>query len=180
MITRFVKIVFILLLLLGEVSAGEERPELSRLRAGFLYNFFNYIQWPLPLDRAPLLVVAADPAQTEIITLAVSGKALPGGRTLQVLSGTNCQNLAQADMVYASREFTEEVMACFAGTLPPLLVGEERGFVEQGGHLAIVAGDGKMELLVDLGLASDDGFRISSKLLRLATLVDQAEAEDEP
>ena len=63
-----------------------------------------------------------------------------------------------------------DVLAALAGT-NILTVGENEGFVKQGGVIGFAAGGDKMRFEINTGAAQRNGVEISSRLLNLASKV---------
>lgn len=185
MLLRRATILLLLLCLCSGTAAArgsEVVPVDARLKAGFLYNFFSFVKWPGPDMEELVLGIVSSQAEAEVIEATVYGKKIKGGQQLYVISGRSFNEVSQADLVFVAstdpltiRHIVEQ-----AASLPVLLVGEQSAFVEAGGHLAIVRHGKNMELMVNLDQAEQKGFKISSKLLRLATPVSSPRAGQVP
>jgi hypothetical protein len=59
------------------------------------------------------------------------------------------------------------------GTSPVLTVGEPSGFARSGGAIGLVFRDGRIAFEINPAAAARAGLTVSSKLLRLAEIVDE-------
>ncbi len=172
-LTTFLLLLVCLWIGLPVAYGNEAVPVDARLKAGFLYNFFSFVQWPTPIQDDVVLGIVSTPAEAEVIEAVVAGKEVKGSHQLYVISGTQFADVAQADLVFVAATDAKTILHLIdqAAQLPVLLVGEKAAFVEAGGHMAIVRHGNKLELLVNLAQAEKKGFKISSKLLRLASRI---------
>lgn len=156
-------------------SSGRGGQVDARLKAGFIYNFFNYVQWPGAAKGTFVVGLVGPISQGAVIKAMVDGKRVRAAQILSVISLSGVADLTRMDLIFvaATSPDKEKEIITAASNLPILLVGESKSFVEQGGHLAIVRQGNKMSLLVNLRQAKSQGFVVSSKLLRLASYIIQ-------
>ena len=167
------------LLLAVSLPAGTSAQDATdaRLRAAFLFNFIQYVEWPsspVPTRDAPLLIgIYRDPELAAAATSMVEGRTV-GGRTVEV------RVLSRPDQV------EDDLSVLYMGSTDPLeiarglkvvegrpvlTVGYADGFAERGGMINFVLEDRRMRFEVNRRTTEESGLRLSSQLLRLARIV---------
>jgi hypothetical protein len=177
------------LVLASAGRAQEVDPErASRIRAGMVLNFLRFAEWPeeaFPDAASPVVVhVLGDPDLAAILVDLVRGEKLgaygreivvreiapPGGQAEQT------REIGASHLLFVGRSGTgaaRGVLERLAGR-PVLTVGDPPGFAESGGMIGLVVRDGRMAFEANPGAISRSGVRLSSKVLRLARIVETA------
>ena len=147
-----------------------------RVKATFLLQFAQFVDWPPQVfsgPQTPLVigVLGEDPFGNFLDETArsetVERHALTVQRYRRVEEIKNCQVL----FVSRSEESRlEEIAAALKGR-NVLIVGDAERFAYRGGMIQFVTEDNKIRLRINLGAAKAANLTISSKLLRLATVV---------
>jgi hypothetical protein len=170
-----------LLLLLaaaGHTGAQDPPPALPEyvLKAGFLYNFAKYVEWPADaFERAdsPIVIgiVGADPFGDRID--AVLRDKGVRGRKFEIRRYPDSAALQRCHIVFVARGGKDRVADILERTRgwSALTVGEDASFPEAGGILAILVERDKPRLVVNPDAADRARLVIDSKLLRVATIV---------
>lgn len=160
---------------LEEARHYEPFDEIDR-RADFLRNFAFFIQWPAAAfdsASAPLrYCVLGNPQLSSSLRRMLTGEQV-AGRPLQLASPQEQTPWRRCHVLYLDRRATESmssVLAEVAGA-PVLTVGDTERLVHAGGMVSLVREDGRLHAMIDHEAATRTGIRISSKLLRLSTLV---------
>jgi hypothetical protein len=149
------------------------------VKAAFLYNFAKFVEWPADAFDAPgspmaLCIVGKDPFGDVLDTL-VRGETLQG-RPLIVHRTRDLLEVRDCHVVFLSRTETarqDEVLATARGA-GILTVGEGDSFLREGGIIRFVLEANRVRFEVNLDAAERSGFKVSSKLLRLARSVQPA------
>lgn len=157
----------------------QQRVEEYRLKAGFLYNFAKFVEWPSDAFTRPdapfSICVAGEDPFGELLDDTVRQRMV-AGRTFTVVRlrkhddplGCHLLFIADSDQRQAS-ELRELVRS---GTV--LTVGESKGFAERGGVFGFVMEEDQVRLEINVREAERARLRISSRLLSLARLVPKA------
>ena len=170
---------FLLIVFLGLVSAhvrveGQAIPNEYRLKAAFMYQFPQYVEWPSAIwqdARAVQFCIASpNPFGSELEQL-VRGESL-NGRPLSVREIAGTDELVGCHVLFvgARSDVATPVMRAAAGR-PILTVGEGTRFLEDGGIIVMKIVDGRVRFEVNAKNAVKGGLRISSQLLSLALTV---------
>jgi hypothetical protein len=145
------------------------------LKAAFLYNFAKFAEWPKDDAGAPLtLCVLHDQASEDALAQLVTGTSI-NGRSVLVsrsvspsrdrLKGCHLLYIADADL-----HAQDGVLAELRG-LPMLTVGNGGPFARHGGVVGLLVEGNRMRFAINADAAQRSGVRLSSKLLSLATIV---------
>lgn len=162
-----------LLLAIGLPAAAQQAAE-PVVKAGFVYNFAKFTEWPLAAMPAgqPVQLCLAGTDAAVVPAAVFEGKVLQG-RTLAVRRPTRPEELRSCHIVYLAdtdERRQSEVLRALRG-LPVLTVGDGEGFAELGGMIGLLVEGGRVQFEVNTEAAQAAGLKISSQLLRLARQV---------
>jgi len=145
------------------------------IKAAYLYNFINYIEWP----------ENAFPATGGTITIGIVGQS-PFGAALEVLNGkqvkgrtvalkqiTDTKDLDQCQIVFINSSEKDHLPGLLEKLKdsPALTVSEIDGFAQQGGVINFISEHNKVRFEINPDAAHRLGLNISSELLKLAKVV---------
>lgn len=153
-------------------APGQDMPE-YRLKAAFLYNFALFTEWPAEVGTAlNVCIVGKDPFGKEADGL--QGKAVGDRRiTVQRKGGGESLNGCQVVFIAASAmDDLPRVLEKLRGN-PVLTVADSPGAARQGVALNMTVEQNKIAFEANLKAARAARLVLSSKLLRLATEVQQ-------
>ena len=144
-----------------------------RLKAGFLLNFPQFVDWPTGAfgneKSAVIIGVLGDDPFGGYIDELVAGERV-GGRPLVIRRFRSVREVATCHILFISRsngDATAEVIAEMR-TKSVLTVGENDSFERQGGMVRFFIENNRVRLRINNEAARNAGLVISSKLLRLA------------
>lgn len=162
-----------LALLLGAAPVLAQALEEYRVKAGFLYNFIAFTEWPAGTGpELNVCVYGPDPFGAELDRLA--GKAT-AGRALVVRRVSSVSELGVCQVVFISRAMVDNlprVLDAVRGK-PVLTVADTPGAVAQGVALNMGTQQGRVTIQANLAAARANQLNLSSKLLNLASEVRQ-------
>lgn len=149
-----------------------------KVKAAFLYNFAKFVQWP-QTGNTPrtgpirLCVVGANPFGALLESL--NGRTVKGRKLkIQVTSRPQDALAAQILFIALPDEAERREVLRRVRHHPVLTVSDTEGFCAQGGIINFVIVDNKVRFQVNLAAAARAGLRISSQLLKLATIVPES------
>ena len=168
--------------LAGGARAQSAEPSESSeylVKAGFIYNFDQLVQWPSAAFAQPdspivIGIVGADPFG-EVIDRVVQNKKLDG-RSLMVKRLKRGASLKECSILFVSSTeaaHLEEVLQATKG-MPILTIGEMPGFAARGGIINLTVEGNKVRFEVNIEAAKQANLNISSRLLALARIVPQS------
>jgi len=152
-------------------------PSANDVQAAYLFNFVRFVEWPdeaFDDASAPVKIcVLGDSSFTKVASDSIAGRSV-GTRSVvvepkdSVLGSRGCHIL----YVDASRRGDEnEVLATF-GKRSVLTVSDTDGFAKRGGVANFVTVDDKIRFVINKKAADAAGLKISSRLLRIAQVVE--------
>ena len=158
-------------------GAGYEEYE---LKAGFLYNFFNFIKWPdhsFDSPKSPyILVIVGNGEKNRIIEHALHNSTV-GARPLKIITTSSVEDLDKAHMVFFLESYKNpelpKVLAHLKGK-PVITVGEEKNFITLGGDINFVQKGAKIKFQINPASTEKAELKISSRLLMLAVGPEQS------
>jgi hypothetical protein len=162
----------VLLLLLGLPAApslGQVNSE-NQLKAAFLVNFLKYVEWPGTMQSATICLFGRDTLGPHLA--AYEGRTI-AGRELRIRRVSGPEQLADCQALFVPD--TEE--ARFGAVLrwvdhqPVLTVSDVDVFARQGGAIALVRTEGRLQFDVNTDALSRAGLKPSSQIMRLARQV---------
>ncbi len=158
----------------GAAFAGGMSREYE-IKAAYLYNFINYIQWseqglPASVQTITIGVVGESPFGPALVPL--NGKQIKG-RTITVKAVSKPEDLQKCQIVFISpsekQRFPEILESLKDSKI--LTVSEIDGFAERGGIINFISERNKVRFEINPEAARSKGLTISSELLKLAKLV---------
>lgn len=167
------------LLLLGSLSspAAAQQPSEHQVKAAFLYNFPNFVEWPeeaLPDSATPLIIgiLGEDPFGKAFAPFA--GKTIKG-RPVIIRRSTRLQELPLCHVLFICRSEAKNLPQIleYLQRRHVLTIGESEDFAQKGVMINFFLEENKVRFEINVKAAEQAGLKISSKLLRLARLVEE-------
>jgi hypothetical protein len=161
---------------LAVVAAAGKPPTEHQVKAAFLFNFANFIEWP-PAALGP----AGTPLRVCIIGADPFGGALDDafrdqmvqGRSVQVVRGETLEAMGRCHILFLpqseQRRWVDLVKALRG--VPTLTVADGPPLARQGGMVNFIIEAQRIRFEINPAVAEQVGLRISSKLLALARVV---------
>lgn len=161
-------------LIASAAPAGAVLDEFA-LRAAFLFNFARFVEWPadeLPAGAPFRLCVVGGDAFAGALEALVAGE-LVGDHGFEVIQAPGAEESQGCNLVYVSESTEpEELGALFERNLDSVLtVGENEAFLKRGGLMRFYRDQNRLRFEVNGRALARSRLRISSKLLRLAVMV---------
>ena len=195
-------ILFAALFAAPATAAASRQTRKQQIKAAFLYNFINFVDWPkekMPDNDEPIIIgiigskdfiKAFDPIKDkqirgkdiviryfEDLNVSEKSKDKNGSKRKQTI-----ESLKKCHIVFlcapdsASTDNSAQLTDAL-GNSPILIVGEQAGFLENGGHIRFLVEKKKVRFEINLDSAKFNHLKIRSKLLKLATRVIQEDPE---
>jgi hypothetical protein len=148
------------------------------VKAAFLLNFARLIEWPGSAFGGPdtpmcIAVWGSDPFGGALDALVkeenVSGRPIQTRRVASAGEARGCQIL----FVPAGQTAAFQGARAELAGIPLVVVGEQDGFAESVGAIGFYEEGGRIRFEVNRRLAEGAGVKLSSRLLRLARLVEE-------
>lgn len=146
------------------------------VKAAFLYNFAKFVEWPLtafntPNDPLVICVLGLDPFGSALDDL--EGKSA-GKRIIAVRRCNSAKDLGRCHILFVSKPATGSVLdICRTlGNTAVLTVSDIDQFAQMGGMIGLSTVESKIRFSINLKAAEQAGLKLSSQLLKLATIVE--------
>jgi len=160
------------LLLALSPAVGQRLSEVE-VRAGFLYNFARFVEWPPgagPEGSQPFVIaVLGDPELAQALRAGLAGKRLRG-HTLEVRDVRNLDGIDEVHLLWIGKGWQARLREVLErlGERPVLTVSEIPGFAGRGGIIELYRLGSRFRFSIDERAAGVRGLRISSRLLSLS------------
>jgi hypothetical protein len=156
------------------IAQAQSIPNEYRLKAAFLYQFPQFVEWPPEVWRGTttvqLCILRPSPFGRELDAL-VRGESL-NGRPYAVRDIATADEVAGCHLIFiSSRAAGRNEVLKAASASPALTVGEGERFLDEGGIIALRVVERRVRFDVSATAAHKAGLRISSQLLGLALTV---------
>jgi hypothetical protein len=147
------------------------------IKAGFLYHFLNYVEWPaktMPGERRPFVIgiVGANPFGTALEKIAQSKEV--AGHPIEVRLLKPTDRLEHCHIVFVPLAVPldqQDALLKGSASSGALIVGETEQFIQRGGHIQFYVEGNKVRFAFSDELTKRADLKVSSKLLALAKIV---------
>lgn len=158
------------------LAAQTPRPTEYQVKAVFLFNFAQFVDWPpdaVADSQAPLVIgVLGENPFGDLLDAAVRGEHR-GARSFVVRRYQRVDDIKSCDILFINLPEGDRPEAVLAELKrrPILTVSDADGFAEHGGMIGFVTDRNRIRLKINLGAAQAAHLTISSKLLRVAEII---------
>lgn len=148
-----------------------------QVKGGFLLSFARFVEWPsqsqVGLKDEIRVCVLGNGEVSLILSEVLHGKSA-GRRDVMVRRVEDLGGVTWCRIVFITKsaEMEPEMVVNSLGAASILTVGETAGFAANGGMVNFTSDQSKVRFEINEGAARRAGLKISSKLLRLAELVE--------
>lgn len=147
-----------------------------QIKAAFIYNFAQFVQWP-----ASAFTNASQPFEIGILGDNPFGKSLEEtvkgetikGRPIIIVEASRIEKLAGCQILFVSKSASSHVDEIFPklNSQPVLTVGEDPGFLRQGGIINLYRDGPKVHFEINPDAAERSGLKLGSELLSVGKVV---------
>ncbi|HYR85877.1 MAG TPA: YfiR family protein [Terriglobia bacterium] len=156
-------------------SASQSPTVEYQVKAAFLYNFAQFVEWPSQAFSSPsdpfTFCLVGDPFEGAL-EKTLQGETL-GGRPLAARRIGAPEDVRGCQLVYVGlsevRRSAEIINA--AANAPILMVGETEEFINAGGMIRFTQSGQRIRFEINPDAAERASLKVSSRLLRLADIV---------
>lgn len=147
-----------------------------RIKAVFLFNFVQFVEWPVSAfanERAPLvLCIAGDDPFGETLDQTIAGESI-GKHSLVVRRARSPKGLDTCHLLFVSKSEQArlgEVLQALGSAAPVLTVSDIDGFVARGGTIGFFLERNRVRFEISPSRAQHRGLKLSSQLLGLGRI----------
>jgi len=148
----------------------------DQIMAAFLFNFARYVEWPQDaFDRSDMPVnicMLSTKEFGDVVSKTVSGKTV-ADRAVVVRWTADLPETAGCHILFIGREFGKSHSEAVAelGGMSVFTVADQEGFAKAGGIANFFRAENRIRFEINPRAAQKAGLKISSRLLRLAKVV---------
>ncbi|MFP5381518.1 MAG: YfiR family protein [Gammaproteobacteria bacterium] len=172
MLRRCLSLLCLAALVAGTGAYAQATPE-YRAKAGFLYNFIAFTEWPASVGSPlPVCVIGTNPFGDELA--ALEGKRV-GGRSLTVRMVAAPEQLSGCRVVFVTQDAIgrfPRIAEVLRGE-PVLTVADSPGALDAGVGVNLLLQQSRIAFEINLAAARRAQLNLSAKLLQLAKAVRQ-------
>jgi len=145
----------------------------SQVKAAFVFKIVDFVEWPDIDSKAFIISVLGDGGLFN--DFESLGDIKVKGRNLALKKyRINDEDKKKCHILFISnskKQMLPDVLKQFEDT-SVLLIGDVLGFSQMGGMISLVESEGKLSMEINLEKVKKAGLKISSRLLRLAKIID--------
>jgi hypothetical protein len=168
---------WICLMTLESNLAAAQKPGLSEydIKAGFLYNFIKYVEWPpkvLPGPQSAIVLGTLGRDAFDLLSRSIGGQTL-NGRPLQVKNVASSDDFKTCHVLFipfSEKRRLPQVLESLKSS-NVLTVGETDDFSKLGGIINFIKEENKIRFQINIDAAKRAELKIDSTLLNLARIV---------
>jgi len=146
-----------------------------KLKAAFIYNFAQFVEWPGDAfggPSAPFVIgVVGDPSLAQMLEQAVKGKTA-GKREIVVKYYAGVDAIQRSHILFVAASERERmgdvVRRAFADST--LTIGDFDGFTAASGMVRFITEDNRLKFEVNLDATNQGHLKFSAQLLKLARM----------
>jgi hypothetical protein len=159
-----------LLLLFGAPASAQLQNEYA-VRAAFVLNLTKYVEWPQASVALTVCSIGDGPIG-ETLKQMLAGKTNES-RPIQVLLFPSDEALERCHIVYIAHSSSKKIRAALdrVGNRSILTVGDTDSFTREGGMVGLVRVGEQMQIQVNLDATQAARLKVSSRLLKLSSVV---------
>lgn len=153
---------------LAKAADGSSINREFQLKTAYLFHFAELAQWP---GSTPITICLQGASPISTYLPALEGQQIDGKSIHVDLSGK--PNLEQCSILFLSElAALDSVLSMQARTLHILLVSDVEDFAYRGGMVQFTLRDNRLKLVVNLAVVRSADLKLSSKLLRMAEIIE--------
>ncbi len=141
----------------------------AAVKAGFVYNFIKFTQWPGAREGTPIRLCAASSQPLDGQLSLLQGRSM-GSRVIDVRTAVPSGEWRQCDVLFLGEGDADRLplMQQRVAHAPVLTLGDLPGFVDAGGMIGLRVEASRVRFDVHLGSAQQSGLVLNSQMLKLA------------
>lgn len=161
----------------AQTAVGE-----AQAKAGFVLNFARYVEWPervFAARDAPILLCVLGRDEVATALTALDGRQVQG-RPIAVRRLANADEARPCQVLFIAESESRRLaltLRAVAGQ-PLLTVSDADAFIDAGGAIGIVRGDGRLQFEVNRAALDQAQLKASSNLLKLARNLAEAKGRN--
>ena len=159
-----------LALLATQTARGDTVPRAAQVKATYVYNFIQFIDWPAGSGRGGEFNACVLGDERFSAALRAFEKESIDGQRLRVRQLRRAEDAAALDcrLVFVTQAANGGEVLAQLPTRGVLTIGESRDFYRLGGMIYLYEVRGRVHFFVNAAAARQAGLQVSSRLLQLS------------
>lgn len=163
-------------LVLSSAVMAQRGAELNRLKAAFIFQFTNFVEWPegtFEDNSSPFVIgVVGNDTVKDIIESAVRRKLI-AGRKVSVRSFSGASDMSSCQIIFVDKSEGRSTLDIVDRYMdqPILTISDSDRFTKLGGIIRLYQEASKLRIEINIDAAERAKLKISSKLLSLGRVV---------
>ena len=143
----------------------------DQLKAGYVFNFVKFVEWPtsVPADVLTVCFAGAEGVH-DALALGIENKRV-GSRRLSVRRLQDAKAASGCNVLYLAAAVAPDGPPTVEPTV--LTVSDAKGFARNAGIIELFTVNNRLRFSINVDNAQQAGLRISSSLLQLAATVEK-------
>lgn len=152
------------------IATETSEVHVHQLKTAYLYHFAELTEWPA---SSAVTICLRGESQLKNYLPVLEGQQI-GDKAVHIkLIGATVPGPGHCHILFSSENSDPpEFLKLQARSEHMLLVGDAEDFARNGGMVQFVLRDDKLKLIVNLAAVKDAGLKLSSKLLRMAEILE--------
>jgi len=167
-------ILFLIFIMSGDAfSRSQTEAEEYNLKAAFIYNFTNFIDWGALQPDEPFVIGIMGSSLIKEPLEEIARTKTVNNRKIIVREFSNPDEITSCNILFVSQKtpFSLEDILSKTTSKKILLISERSGYANQGACLNFVVANDRLKFEANLNAINALGLKVSSQLLKLAILV---------
>ena len=155
--------------------ARNNKPRENSIKAAYIYNFAKLVEWPETTFDSPdspiQLAILGDDSFIE--TLMTIDNKIASGRAISIKNYGAVSEINQCHILYIGKSEKNNLNTILKKlqNKPCLTVSNIDGFASRGGMINFILVNNKVRFEINLQTTRNSDLKVSSRLLKLATIV---------
>ena len=157
---------------------AQDQPTENEVKAAYLYQFGKFVDWPEGASANSgndfaICTLGVDPFG-RVLDQIISGRSVQG-RKVVVKRLSNVNDASDCNILFvgsSEQNRTPEILKAVQGK-GILTVGDKEGFVTQGGMIQFQIEQNKVRFEINLPAVERSNLKVSSQLLKVASVVNE-------
>jgi hypothetical protein len=184
-IKKLVKIISVFLLILFQANKSllsAEMPAEAQVKAGFVYNFAKFTEWPssaFATPQSPIHLCISRSKNNHYNAFTPLDGRVVQGHPLQVKMIMQLEEIKSCHVFYLSdvdEKYVSDALR-LTGSLPILTIGDADNFIDMGGVIGLIAVNSGIQFEINLEATKRANLVLSAQLLKLAKNVVEAKGK---
>jgi hypothetical protein len=143
------------------------------VKAGFVYNFVRFIEWPdtaIAADQQLKVCLLGKSDVEREMEMMMRGK-LANGHPINVSYIRGADEVQGCHVIFVDASERRKVKAGLPAAPSALVIGDFDGFAREGGTINFVMQNNRISFDINVAMAQRAGLKVSSRLLAVAHTV---------